>query len=453
LLREKLDSKDNIINKFPQEITSLKAAKKMQQELPKGTVRRLSYTINTEGSEFAPVAIDSLHLYYTTLNNDSVQNIELGNFEFTTGRIKQAIIQFDDYTTDGEIPGLQHDFTNFINGNCEDSGKVLFFTKLIPYKENYRHIICQATFSGTKYRNIKKLPAVINMKGYKNSQPFITKMKINNKWTRVLFFSSNRPKGYGGHDIWYSPYDSTTGNWLNAINCGATVNSSGNEITPSFDPLRQLLFFSSDSKQGLGGYDIYGSNWENTFFNYAENLGHPVNSSYDESYFSVNPGKYSGFFCSNRPRPDEANSTTEDIFEAYLPNTRGIVVERPIAGYNGYKSALTIYYGTNDDIPDAKSIKSLDSMITTASFYRNKHIVVKGHTDNVGSVAFNEALSKRRVSYVLKQLKAGKIDAYRVQSAAMDMRDPRVPYTNLKGAELEQARAFNRRVEIYLISK
>jgi outer membrane protein OmpA-like peptidoglycan-associated protein len=453
LSNAKADERNPILSQYDLEINNCKAAIKLKNEFARGSVRRLSYTINSDGPEFAPVSIDSLHLYYSTLEQDSTMNLELGNYEFTTGRIKQAIVQFDDYATDGEIPGLQSDYSNLINGNCEDSGKVMYFTRLSAKGDGYHHTIYSAQFSRNKYKHAKKLPKSINQPHSRNSQPFITKLLLRGKTQKVLFFSSNRPGGIGGQDIWYSLYDSIKSKWTEAINAGVVVNSAKNEITPSYDYLRQQLFFSSDRNGGLGGYDIYGVAWDNRFIGYPENLGHPVNSSFDDSYFSVNSGKYSGFFCSNRPRPDETNASCEDIFEAFLPNDKGIITERPIAGYNGYKPALVIYYPTNEAKPNTAGIKSLDSLIATAIIHRNKYIVVKGHTDNVGSVTFNKVLSNNRVEEILKLLKTGKIDGYRIESAALDMREPRVPYANLKGAELEQARAYNRRVEIYLISK
>lgn len=74
-----------------------------------------------------------------------------------------------------------------------------------------------------------------------------------------MVFSSDRPGGLGGYDFYWSTY--TNGKWSNPVNFGAPVNSEYNEYRAiaeyAFEFDNQLLIFSSDRPGGKGGYDLY----------------------------------------------------------------------------------------------------------------------------------------------------------------------------------------------------
>jgi hypothetical protein len=75
----------------------------------------------------------------------------------------------------------------------------------------------------------------------------------------VMVFTSNRPGGMGGYDLYYSVYKE--GNWGSAINFGPGINSEANEYRPvlGYHPefTNYFLVFSSDRTGGKGGYDLY----------------------------------------------------------------------------------------------------------------------------------------------------------------------------------------------------
>jgi hypothetical protein len=75
----------------------------------------------------------------------------------------------------------------------------------------------------------------------------------------LLVFSSNRAGGYGGFDLYYSVYQN--GIWSEPVNFGENINTQYDEYRPitvfeyAFD--NNLLVFSSNRPGGLGGYDLY----------------------------------------------------------------------------------------------------------------------------------------------------------------------------------------------------
>ncbi|MHC4298194.1 MAG: TolB-like translocation protein, partial [Planctomycetota bacterium] len=60
-----------------------------------------------------------------------------------------------------------------------------------------------------------------------------------------LFFRSNRPGGYGGHDIWVTTRTTTNDEWGIPVNLGPTINSSSKDSGPSISVDGLSLFFDS----------------------------------------------------------------------------------------------------------------------------------------------------------------------------------------------------------------
>jgi hypothetical protein len=76
-----------------------------------------------------------------------------------------------------------------------------------------------------------------------------------------MVFASNRDGGYGGYDLWYASYDGSE--WSEPVNFGPDINTEHDEFRPiimSTDAnkyLNDLLIFSSNRPGGKGGYDLY----------------------------------------------------------------------------------------------------------------------------------------------------------------------------------------------------
>jgi len=131
---------------------------------------------------------------------------------------------------------------------------------------------------------------------------------------KLIYFSSNRPGGFGGKDIW-KVNQLPTGKWAKPFNIGGPVNSPYDEEAPFISPDGQTLYFSSNGHKTIGGYDICSAksrgdgSWEN-----PDNLGFPINSVDDDIYFSVGENDktayYSGF--------GEDSYGGSDIYEVQL---------------------------------------------------------------------------------------------------------------------------------------
>jgi outer membrane protein OmpA-like peptidoglycan-associated protein/tetratricopeptide (TPR) repeat protein len=169
----------------------------------------------------------------------------------------------------------------------KDKAKHLKFGQIYLYK---------ATKEGDKWANAKPLP--FNSKEYSVRNPSISKDG------KILYFSSDMPGGLGGEDIWKVSIDGET--YGVPENLGSNVNTEANESFPSIQD-DNILFFSSNGRQGLGGYDVFKQNTNTN--EKATNVGEPVNSQKDDFAFSYNLQKNVGYFSSNR----EGN---DDIYQA-----------------------------------------------------------------------------------------------------------------------------------------
>ncbi len=97
---------------------------------------------------------------------------------------------------------------------------------------------------------------------------------------RTLYFSSNRPGGNGGRDLWVSNFEEPR--WTKPKNLGNKVNTFKDETTPFIHPNGETLFFSSNGHIGMGGFDLVRSDRIDSSWTEVENLGYPTNSFNDE---------------------------------------------------------------------------------------------------------------------------------------------------------------------------
>lgn len=172
--------------------------------------------------------------------------------------------------------------------------EVMLFTRWSDNNRSEAFIYMARTLEG-KFYEAMKLGTHINLPGYKSQQPFVTADG------KKLFFSSNRPGGKGGFDIWMASIDDN-GFIGNPVNLPETINTAGDEVTPFFHNLGSTLYFSSNGHPGLGGLDVFKSslNAEDSIYGVVKNMNSPINSSKDDAYFILDRLQAKGFFASDR---------------------------------------------------------------------------------------------------------------------------------------------------------
>lgn len=118
---------------------------------------------------------------------------------------------------------------------------------------------------------------------------------------RTLYFASDMKGSMGGYDIWVTHFEG--GQWSNPYNLGKQINTEKDEAWPFIHPSGDL-FFSSKGHSGLGSYDIFKTKALGNGIDWApvQNLGKPINSSFSDISFILSDNQTSGFVASNRAR-------------------------------------------------------------------------------------------------------------------------------------------------------
>ncbi len=184
----------------------------------------------------------------------------------------------------------QHDAAATFNG-----GNALFYTRWSDVNRKEKSIFL-ARMIDYKFFDAYKLDERVNVPGYSSMQPFVTKDG------KKLYFSSDRPGGKGGYDIWEIELDKE-GNLIGeAKNLADVVNTPADEVAPFLHEKYSTFYFSSNGLNSMGGFDIFKIefNREAKTFIPAENLGEPINSTKDDLYFIMDDNLDYGFLSSDR---------------------------------------------------------------------------------------------------------------------------------------------------------
>lgn len=152
---------------------------------------------------------------------------------------------------------------------------------------------------GSKHCDKEVIPFRWNSNTYNTTHPCLSADG------NTLFFASDMKIGYGGMDIYMCKREDNS--WSAPENLGPKINTVGNEVFPYLAE-NGTLYFSSDGLGGLGGLDIFESKPVNGTYISAQNIGAPINSSWDD-FGMVVIGK-NGYFSSNRIN----KGTDDDIF-------------------------------------------------------------------------------------------------------------------------------------------
>ena len=218
----------------------------------------------------------------------------------------------------GDINGRLHEGP----ATFSEDGTIVYFTRSNYFKRkmvvNDAHEnnlkIFKATLIDGKWKNLEEF--TYNSDDYSVGHPTLSPDG------KKLFFVSDMPGGLGGADLYLSEWDGKK--WGKPVNLGATINTHGNEVFPYYHS-DGALYFSSDAHNTLGGLDVFITYSDGKRWATPENLNYPLNSTKDDFGFSLNKNNTSGFVSSARASSDKLYS-----FEKFPPtfNLYGIAHEK-----------------------------------------------------------------------------------------------------------------------------
>lgn len=279
-------------------------------------IDNLNKTINSPHIELSPIPVDDNSFIYASLRVDSLVYFTNENVD-TSLPVRQFYVAHKegmDWIGDGLMPGkINIPGVETGNGVISRDGKRFYFTRCV--KNWQGKVICsiyRSTKKGNSWSEPEKLPPVINDPNYTSTQPALGRTAQSDR--EIIFFVSDRPEGKGGLDIWYSIWNDERDAYSRPRNLGSKINTPGDEMTPFYDLSTRTLYFSSTGLPGIGGLDVFSAFGERTDWTEVNNFGYPINSSYDDLYFTISKSGGDGFFVSNRPDSLNPQTCCDDIF-------------------------------------------------------------------------------------------------------------------------------------------
>jgi outer membrane protein OmpA-like peptidoglycan-associated protein/tetratricopeptide (TPR) repeat protein len=189
-------------------------------------------------------------------------------------------------------------------------GRFLYFTVC----ENRRTLgscdIFVSSRAGGQWTAAKNLGARVNSPSW-DAQPIVSADG------NTLYFSSSRPGGYGGRDIWYCTKD-RSGQWSEPKNAGERINTAGNEESPFLHPDGKHLYIRSDGHLGMGANDLFVAHWEGNKWSEPVNLGYPINTEMDEGAIRVAADGKTAYMATDRLKKGEEGGVNLDIISFEL---------------------------------------------------------------------------------------------------------------------------------------
>lgn len=261
---------------------------------PKKNIKfgKLGEDINTPSSEVAGNVYKD-EFYFSSMKFKESDPVNLPEREISKllKKGKDSTIQV--------LPGYINERNQLISNSCFNTDGTMMYYTVCNYI-NGSQIQCDIYRSNVdemgNLTNEIKLPDPINIAESTSTHPHIVKDKLSGK--EMMFFVSDRKGGAGGLDIYYSLLDPKFG-FSEPINI-KEVNTSYDEVTPFYNVNSDFLFFSSDGREGLGGFDIYKAARTNDAFGGVVWAGLPLNSSYNDIYYFETSDGATAYLSSNR---------------------------------------------------------------------------------------------------------------------------------------------------------
>ncbi|MCK4664026.1 MAG: PD40 domain-containing protein [Bacteroidales bacterium] len=255
----------------------------------------------TKNDEFLPlISPDGEYAFYTrrykkiTRNSYTPKIVE----EFTYSIKNNNILgENNSYTYGVPMPLPFNDGRNQGAVSITIDNKVLFITICDFVQVNNRPYkncdIYYSVFDNGNWSTIINLGNNINAYNTWEGQPSVSSDG------NILYFASAREGGFGGIDIYKSIKDEN-GNWRKAINLGDLINTKGDDKSPFIHSDNHTLYFSSNGRYGMGGFDIYYSEFCNNEWSEPVNIGYPINTKDDDIGFIVSADGKMACFSSNK---------------------------------------------------------------------------------------------------------------------------------------------------------
>ncbi len=260
-------------------------------------IEKFGADVNTASTEFAPMEHQS-QVYYSALEYDKENFCPNPDGDvtrlYTSTTVNSGQPSAINWANEEKGKFVAH--TAF-NG----TGSRIYFT--VCNRLNSSEFGCEIYYrdknSTGMWGDAVRLPEHINQFGSTSTQPSIGFDKNTGK--ELLFFVTDRADAVGGQNGDLNIYCSLIeADGQVSIPQKLNINTEEDDITPFFNKENNTLYFSSKGYKGFGGFDIYKSEKLGSDFGSPVAMDYPLNTSYDDVYFSTDEKFENAYFSSNR---------------------------------------------------------------------------------------------------------------------------------------------------------
>ncbi len=357
--KDLLGSKDKIkFEKANLKIQSVAIAKSLIEEPILIEEKNLGPIINSRFSDYNPVVSANEKILIFTSFWESVDRIFMTKNEN------------EQWTTPNDITEQIGSSGDCYTSSLTADGQTLY---LIVHNE-YNSDIYVSYFIDGSWSVMKEIDKKINSRYHETS------VSISSD-ENTLFFSSNKPGGFGGFDLYCSK--KKDGEWSKPINLGENINTPYNEEAPFITTNDTNLFFSSSGHRNMGGMDIFYSTFlENGEWSKPKNVGYPINSTGDDIfYIPIKNGKIA-YYSKQSPE----GFGRHDIYRVIFPINK--IYNEALNEYieqkeNTQKVQQIKQYKSNTNDTLVIQIMALKKKVDTKYFNEFDSVAVYKCTDNL----------------------------------------------------------------------
>ncbi|PCH67450.1 MAG: hypothetical protein COC01_05875 [Bacteroidetes bacterium] len=462
------DSSRNAQKQSKKRLIECNSALKLIKEPVKVKIVNLGMKINTVHSEYRPI-----------VSADETQLIFTARKPITTGGMSDPFLKdyFEDiYSSTLQDSGWSDPVNIGTNINSEFHEASLNFVNndntMLVYVDDFGEgDIYISTLVDASWSSLISLGENINTDVHESSA-------CVSPDGRTLYFSSERNGGKGGLDI-YSSALTDTGTWGPAQNIGDNINTEYNEDAVFISNDGNTLYFSSSGHNSIGGYDVFSSTLIEGKWKKPENIGYPINTPFDDSFFVLNKEGNHGYYTSTHEDCYGSNDIYKVIFiqdTVVAPDTIvEVIVDTPVVitvdtipipdtpkvikpiAFSSIDSQIVeigasillenIFFDVAKSTLRDESREELNKLLGLLQKHFTMKIEISGHTDNVGSEESNQVLSENRAKAVVDYLIENGIDKSRLVYKGYGEIQPIATNGTLEG------RQQNRRTEFKILGK
>jgi len=394
---------------------------------PKKFSKKINTKYHEASSAFSP---DQKTIYFT--RNNYGKRLKRGKNGINHLKIYRSQNIDGQWTSAEELPFNSEDYSTG-HPTVSPDGKKLYFVSDMPGGFGETDIYVVDILENGAFSEPKNLGRAINS-DTKEMFPYVTE--------NSLYFSSNRPMGYGGLDVYKS--DGSDKTFAGAMNLGEPINSNRDDFSYIVDASTGKGYFASNRKGGKGDDDIYS-------FAYTPNLNAIIGVVEDLDSGEALPSATVLLLQGNRM----INETTVDEMGHYsFPNLNPTTNYMVVAKKEGYlNDSLAIQTADNKNIVVTQKLKAeikqsaaeaivktfepnnvyfsfdsyeitpssaqeLDKLITVLKSNKGLSLKIESHTDAIGSKAYNKYLSEKRAKSTKDYMVSQGIDPSRIISTS-----------------------------------